>query len=200
MGLEGRKLPSHLECPVDNLILEHIVEPLNPVFKKLGATPNILTAISGVFGLLAVYHVQKSNYSLAALFFGISYIFDCFDGNFARRYNMVTRFGDWFDHMKDTLVAVLLISALYFKQDISNKTKVWSFVVFVILSLLSYGFLNLQERHYHKEHRKEPKSETLGILPDVFDEEHMDTLRHFGCGTLHAAAVLMLVYLGRVSS
>jgi len=197
-AIEGRKIPSNLECPIDNIIIEHIVEPLNPVFKKLGATPNILTAISGVFGLSSVYNIQKSNYYLAALFFGLSYIFDCFDGNFARRYNMVSRFGDWFDHAKDTLVVVLLISTLYFKQDIPNKTKAWSFVVFVVLSIFMFGFFNLQERVYHKEPGKNLKSETLGILPDIFSEEHMDTLRHFGCGTMNAFVVLMLIYLGHV--
>ena len=48
----GRKVPNHFENPIDNLILESAFI-LNPHFKNMNMTPNCLTFISGVFGILS---------------------------------------------------------------------------------------------------------------------------------------------------
>ena len=58
----SRKLPKNLDNPIDNFILDYIVDPLNPLFYKIGMTPNKLTGLSGIFGLLSVYCIYKSNY------------------------------------------------------------------------------------------------------------------------------------------
>ncbi len=197
--MDGKKIPKHLECPIDTFILDEIVIPLNPVFKTLGATPNILTGVSGIFGLLSVYSVYKSNYALGALLFLLSYVFDCFDGNFARTYNMVTPFGDWFDHIKDQTVNALLLLALLFKTDLTMNTKVWFVFVFMMLALLMCSYLNFQERHYHENNKvpAEHKSETLGFLSFLYtpeEKEHTNFFRFFGCGTLHLVVVFFLLY------
>lgn len=197
--MDGKKIPDHLECPIDTFILDKIVIPVNPVFKAMGATPNILTGVSGVFGLLSVYFVYKSNYLLGALMFLLSYIFDCFDGNFARTYNMVSPFGDWFDHTKDSVIAALLLATVYFKKDLKMSTKLWSFVILSVFMLLTFFFLNFQEKHYHKNNEvpAKQKSASLGVLrflhtPD--EKSHTGFYRFFGCGTFNMAIVLFLVY------
>ena len=197
--MDGKKIPDHLECPIDTFILDKIVIPVNPVFKAMGATPNILTGVSGVFGLLSVYFVYKSNYILGALMFLLSYIFDCFDGNFARTYNMVSPLGDWFDHTKDSVIAALLLVTVYFKKDLKMSTKLWVIGVLLILCFLMCGFLNFQEKHYHENNEVpgEHKSASLGVLrflhtPD--EKSHMGFFRFFGCGTHNMAIVLFLVY------
>jgi phosphatidylglycerophosphate synthase len=197
--MDGKKIPEHLESPIDTFILDKIVIPMNPLFKAMGATPNILTGISGVFGLLAVYFVYKSNYALAALLYLISYIFDCFDGNFARTYNMVSPFGDWFDHTKDTIVHVLLVLAVYLKKDLKMSTKLWFIGITLLLYTLVFMCVNFQEKHYHENNKvpEEHKSASLSFLqflhtPD--EKSHTNFFRFFGCGTANMAIVLFLLY------
>ena len=198
----GRKIPSEYECPLDDFILKYIVDPLNPYFYNLGATPNILTGISGIFGLLAVYFITKSKYILAGIFFGLSYIFDCFDGNFARKYNMVTKFGDWFDHAKDTLVLTLVLVACFYKKEIPTKTKAVAFTVGLILFILMTAQLGTQEIYYHDiynipEHEKSKSLAPAKFLYDLIDGSNYDEkfkyIKHFGCCTfnLYVSAVLM---------
>jgi phosphatidylglycerophosphate synthase len=197
--MDGKKIPDHLECPIDTFILDNIVIPVNPVFKSMGATPNILTGISGVFGLLAVYFVYKSNYAIGALMFLLSYIFDCFDGNFARTYNMVTPFGDWFDHVKDNVIIMLILVTVLFKKDLKTGTKLLSIGVLLVLSLFAFSFLNFQEKHYHENKKVsgEHKSETLSLLRFLHtpsEKSHTGFFRFFGCGTFNVAIVLFLLY------
>jgi phosphatidylglycerophosphate synthase len=197
--MDGKKIPEHLECPIDTFILNNIVIPINPIFKSMGATPNILTGISGVFGLLAVYFIYNSNYALGALMYLLSYIFDCFDGNFARTYNMVSPFGDWFDHTKDTIVHGLLLLAVAFKKDLKMSTKVLFVGIALALAMLMSIALNFQEKHYHENNEvsDEDKSKSMEFLkifhtPD--EKSHSEFFRHFGCGTHNIAVVLFLLY------
>jgi phosphatidylglycerophosphate synthase len=203
----GRKLPDNLECPVDDLILKYIVDPLNPFFKSIGLTPNGLTAISGIFGVLAIYSIIRSNYKLAAFYYALSYIFDVFDGNFARKYNMVSKFGDWFDHTKDNLIIFGLIVAIYTRKDIPNKTKIMLFVIYLILAMFMCKYLTLQEKYYHKNVNvpEEHKSTTLGFLQNFFDHpsskslvDELNTYKHLGCGTFILYIVFALFYLSTI--
>jgi len=197
--MDGKKIPEHLECPIDTFILDKIVIPINPLFKAMGATPNILTGVSGIFGILAVYFVYKSNYALGALMFLLSYIFDCFDGNFARTYNMVTPFGDWFDHIKDWTVAAMLLVTVYFKKDLKMGAKLWFIGIFMITALLMCFTFNFQENHYHENNKvpDEHKSVSLGSLKFLYtpdEKSHADFFRFFGCGTQNMIVVLLLLY------
>ena len=199
----GRKIPEHLDCPLDNFILEKIVIPLNPYFRSLGATPNILTGISGIFGLLAVYFAYKSEYILTAIFYAISYIFDCFDGNFARTYDMVTEFGDWFDHVKDVTVVFLLVLVLSFKKEIKTNLKLVLFVLFIVLLILNNLYIINQEDYYHTKFPETKKSGSLGFINGLFKflvpeqpksfNERFKYTKYFGCGTVNLYIILVLV-------
>jgi phosphatidylglycerophosphate synthase len=193
----GRKLPENLECPVDNFYLKYIVDPLNPFFKSIGMTPNGLTTISGIFGFLSVYYVYKSKYKLAALFFLISYIFDVFDGNFARKYNMVTVFGDWFDHVKDVSVVISLAFVIFMKKDIKKSFKIKIFIIASLLFITTNFYMVLQEDYYHNniDVSEDLKSKSLGTLKSSFgkilsqdknkNEELLNKFKYVGCGTLN---------------
>ena len=49
----------------------------------------------------------NNNYILACIYYFISYFFDVLDGIYAREYNMVSEFGDYYDHIKDIVVTDL---------------------------------------------------------------------------------------------
>ena len=105
-------------------IISLISEKTLPKFKKINFTPNGITTLSLIFGLLSVFLFYKKHYYSAALSYFISYIFDCTDGMYARKYNMVTKFGDYYDHIKDVIVYILLIVVFIIDKSISIKYKI----------------------------------------------------------------------------
>ena len=111
--------------PLDNFYL-NIIEKINPILYKLNFTPNIITTISFILGLLTAYFIYRECYISAGISYFFSYFFDCVDGNFARKYNMTSKFGDYYDHITDCInnlliLYVILSSKLYsysFKKNI----------------------------------------------------------------------------------
>ena len=97
MSSKARKIPEELENPIDNILIE-LAEKLNPYFYKLGFNPNGVTTLSLIFGILSCYFYYLKYYLFSSISMFISYFFDVMDGNFARRYNMQTQFGDYYDH------------------------------------------------------------------------------------------------------
>ena len=162
-------------------------------------TPNKLTGISGIFGLLSIYYVYKFNYISGSLLYSISYIFDCFDGNFARKYNMVTNFGDWFDHIKDNTVVLLLIKVIYDKKDISNNIKIITFIIFIILGILLIIYIDAQEKYYHSKNKILIKSKALEKISffinnfnHILPEQKLKYLKYFGCGSFNLYIIIVL--------
>src|SRR5271170_5115362 len=96
----SRKLPREIENPIDNMIVD-FCDKLNPYMKEINIIPNHLTTLALICTCISFYYIYYDNFTLGALFFGIAYIFDCMDGNYARKYDMVTEFGDWYDHLVD---------------------------------------------------------------------------------------------------
>jgi phosphatidylglycerophosphate synthase len=193
----GRKIPTEFENPIDNLILKLVIL-VNPYFKKIGMTPNILTSISGIFGLLAVFCIYKSNYLLAGLMYFISYVFDCFDGNFARMYDQVTNFGDYYDHVKDWVIIILIIIMVYYKRDIASNIKVISLIIIIIIGILCNIHVSCQEDFYHSNFSVINKSKTLDMLGSKFKHfcinNNIKYTRYAGCGTLTMSIVVLLIF------
>ena len=138
-----RKINSNYENPLDNILI-NIADNLCPIAYNYKFTPNILTTISLIFCGISALLLLNSYYFIAALFFLISYYFDCMDGHFARKYNMVTKFGDYYDHVAD-ITKILLILYIFY---IIDSKKFFITIPFVILFLTaldnsiceSYGF------------------------------------------------------------
>jgi phosphatidylglycerophosphate synthase len=136
------KLPANLENPLDTHIYKQIDTTL-PTYKNLNISPNILTTISLIFGLSAVYAVYNESYMIGGILFFIAYYYDCVDGKFARKYNQVTKFGDFYDHVADFTKFGLMFYILYFKlQYKSLKTKtilISILIILLIFSILQFG-------------------------------------------------------------
>jgi phosphatidylglycerophosphate synthase len=82
---------------------------------KIGATANHLTTLSHILGLFAVYFLFQNH-----LFFIIFLIFhlsaDALDGVVARL-TKPTRFGCYYDHIGDQIIAFFLLLRVYFYLD-----------------------------------------------------------------------------------
>ena len=81
----------------------------------------------------------------------VGYYFDCADGNYARTYKMVSKFGDLYDHITDFIKVAIFIVLLY--TEYNDKTRFINFIiVFIALSFLSFIHLGCQETIYNKKH------------------------------------------------
>jgi phosphatidylglycerophosphate synthase len=58
-----------------------------------GHTPNDITTYSFLCGLLSLGLLWHGHVWGFVVLYVLSYVFDCMDGQLARAYNMVTRFG-----------------------------------------------------------------------------------------------------------
>ena len=80
----GAKLAVEDENPIDRFFIK-AVDMVSPFAYRVGATPNMITTLSIVAGLMAARAVslgnQKPSFALWAL---LAYFFDCLDGHMAR--------------------------------------------------------------------------------------------------------------------
>lgn len=189
-----RKIPPQYENPIDNLIL-HIADIIQPVFYKLGFVPNTLTTFSLVFWLCGLYFFinDKKYYTYYAVFFmSLSYFFDCFDGHFARSYNMVTKFGDYYDHFSDLFKFISLIYVIYVKYT-SKFFIIMAFILFWLLLMCVH--MGCQELYYGSP------VDTLFLLKYFCIanknnvKDIMNITRYFGCGTWQLIVFLCVIYL-----
>lgn len=184
-----RKIPENLENPIDNMIYL-TTEKVSVLLKRLNFTPNMITTLSAFFGLLSIYLICKEKFVLGGVMYFISYYFDCVDGYYARKYDMVTEFGDYYDHVKDVVVVIGIIWVLIYKRLYSG---LFFLVPVIILMLAHFG---CQEIYYGKQ----DESTSLRMLKKMCPAENkkssleavMRFTRWFGCGTF---ALLFSVYV-----
>jgi len=174
------KIPSTYECPFDIVLLKFIDTHLQ-FYRKLNLTPNMITTVGIIFGILSAYNIFKGNFKTSALLFLIAYYFDCVDGKLARKYNMTTKFGDYYDHFGDIFKIIIILFALYKV----NKKK-FNDIKYLIYSLFLLCMLHLgyQEVIYSSD-----ESPTLSLFKNIAQKDNNpeDTIkltRFFGCGTL----------------
>jgi phosphatidylglycerophosphate synthase len=187
------KLPSKYENPFDIIILKMASNTI-AFYKQLNLTPNCMTTLSLLFGLLSVYLFYLDKNLLAGITIIISYYFDCVDGMFARKYNMVTDFGDMYDHISDIVKSVLLLIVMY-----SKSKKKFSFVapIIIIVFILSLLHLGCQEKYYKTKDDKGRKFlRQLKLL--YCDESLLKYSRFFGCGTFVVTIALLVIFWNKL--
>lgn len=185
---DGRKIPSHLENPFDNLFIG-LSSILNRSIPPQILHPNHITAASLATGLISAYMLYTHRYLLSAALLLLSYYLDCMDGNYARMYGLVTIFGDWFDHLSDITKYVALYSALAFNPGLTTAFKVSVFAITGTLMLTTYVHLGCQELSYQKQ-----GIDTLTALePLCPSPSAIQYTRYLGMGTWILSLFLSIV-------
>jgi len=113
MTLEGSK-PKAVEEPVDFFFHRRLALPLVKMAAKLGLTPNQITWLSLLTGLLSAYSFYRGCFPLGAAFMMIAIVFDCSDGMLARITGQSSPLGRALDGSFDAVWIVLVWVALYF--------------------------------------------------------------------------------------
>lgn len=188
-----RKIHPKYENPIDNVLI-NIVDTLCPLFKRFSFTPNRITTLSLIFGIIAIVCLMKGKYIYFGVSFFLSYFFDIMDGHYARKYKMTSKFGDMYDHIKDVVVFTgIFIVFLYRNRNSSKKQLVLITVLIILLSLFMCMHLGCQEKIYPNE-----ESDTLYFSKRLCSgnpHKRIFWTKYFGCGTFIVITILLIIYV-----
>ena len=186
--LKMRKIERNLENPIDDILIEW-ADKVCPFFKATNHTPNVITTYSFASALGSLAALWHDKIALFCVLWILGYFFDCVDGHFARKYDMVTEFGDAYDHFTDVLVAVGLVVVLMKKFRIPTK-------IFVLLST-AVIFLAIHAACQQSRFASEKAyGETLDTLKSLCGgPEWIHTTKYFGFGTFQALLIFVVLYL-----
>ena len=129
-----------MDHPIDKFIIENILIKITPYVYKLKMTPNNITILGLGLGLLSSYSLYRNYIGLFILLWCSSYIMDCLDGFYARRYKMTSQYGDYLDHISDVFKTVCLFYVLHNKYNYFNNYILISiFCIIFIMQLINIG-------------------------------------------------------------
>ena len=114
-------------------------KPLTKNFKNLTITK---TTFSKTKKYISLFY--KDYRTLAGLFYIINYFFDCVDGNYARKYNLVSKIGDLLDHLTDIIVSIIILCIMYKKN---SKLFIYFIPLITIMVLFTLIDLGCREKH-----------------------------------------------------
>ena len=171
------KIPSELDNPIDVILYNQVDRDLE-FYKSLGLTPNGLTTLSLIIGVLGVYNFYYDNNFLGAMLFFIAYYFDCADGKMARKYKMFTKYGGLYDEISDTIKHICLYVVMFIKSfDKFIKVLIISVIIYIFTLFYSY----CQEKINGKNENSDYKNFFNVNLENC--EEKIKYLKYFGPGT-----------------
>jgi hypothetical protein len=189
-----RKIPKNLENPIDNYLLD-ICEYVSPTFYKYGFTPNLITTLSNITTIIVVLLLLQAQYTWAAFLVLVAYFFDCLDGHVARKYNMTSDFGDYYDHISDVIKVIAVVYTMYY----IDSRKLLIVLPFLILAfILMMVHLGCQEQYYDSD-----ESKSLSMMKNLcpIDINNTDSIenklsytKYFGSGTANLVLIVAILY------
>lgn len=187
-----RKLDFSKEDPID-YALANIADKLCPIFKSIHFTPNGITTLSLIFGLLSVYYLYNYKIIPFAICYFMNYFFDVMDGYYARKYSMVSKNGDLYDHAKDVIVNLLLVFVIFKRYRLSRQETIIAITLVVLLLIFMNMYLGCQEIVYDKS-----ESDTLNVTRKLCLGKPHNTLkivRFFGTGFFNIFVICLVIYI-----
>lgn len=161
-------------------IRSKLFEPIAKKVVKIGISANLITSLSFLSGLTAVYFLFV-NHWLFVTFIILHLLLDGFDGVVAR-ITTQTRFGDYFDHISDQIVGVLLLVRIYFYlQD-------YYVLIVTMLSLMVYSVYFISKKKYPCWFSRTTIAIMLLFLPLSYDL--IPTLTYLTAGVLAAYSLI----------
>ena len=122
---------------------------LTPFFLKTSLTPNQVTAISGIFGVIGAALLLSQDYKLlilGAIFLQLFSILDLVDGDIARAKKMQSNWGWWldifFDKFNDFLIILCISLGVYFKTQDYKMLVLGIFLMGFVFSIQFILLLN----------------------------------------------------------
>lgn len=111
--------------------------------KHFNVTPNYITSLSLLFGLIGIYFFCVGNIWLGVFGLFTSYVLDSVDGCYARIYGMCSSFGDVYDHVKDIFIVLVFISLAVCKFRNLFSPFTWIIIIVTVLILFLFSSVYL---------------------------------------------------------
>ena len=192
--MDGRKTPKKYDNFFDYILIE-ITQKLNSQYKKYNLTPNHLTFLSLIITLISEYFFYKNKYFISFILFLLGYFFDCADGNYARATNMVTVFGDYFDHISDFLKILILIFLFKLKLGLEKKFYILVCLI-IILTLFMSIHIGCQQKNIDTDN-----SQTLNHFKFLCpDKSLIKYTKFFGVGTFQLSISLIILFFNVIEN
>ena len=192
--MDGRKIDRSMENPIDNILIDisyHVGQAIKHIPYM---SPNVITSLSLIVSLYAVYKIFNGFYMIGGILFFFGYFLDCLDGNFARSNNMVTDFGDYYDHISDSVKIISLIAVILVLK-IKVKTKALFSFFLILFTYLSFIQLDCQEKNSNTQ-----KTDTLNVLNGLCpNKKYIHKSRYFGTGTFNFIICMFIVNIGFIN-
>jgi len=142
-------------------LVRHLSYRLTPILLKTSITPNMITAVSLLFGLLCAVCFILGNYIagiIGALLLTASYTFDNCDGEVARIKKMSSEFGAKFDDIVDWLVDTSFFAALGYGTSQVMNQPFWFWLGCAAAAGASIDYII--DLNYHSKNKKKNDSRT----------------------------------------
>ncbi len=187
------KIDINLQNPFDRIFIQS-GEPLFPSFHRNGVTPNAITYTSFIPAFLMIVFIYQKKFKYAAVMLLAQYILDCWDGHYARMYNMCSDTGDKLDHYKDFIISGVLIVGLayYWKYP-------WYILGLYLISIAGFILHFSCMDKYYEFDKKDHDTRATGFLDFVCYPEKkedvvkvLDNAKYFGNGTYIVLTCVLL--------
>lgn len=166
---------------VEKFLFEYLTDYPIDLSYKYNLTPNVLTTISFALQFSSV-QLLYLNYRVSYfLLYLLGYYFDCIDGPMARRYNMVTTFGDFYDHSTDVFCYILSINYYINYLNLLDNTVITLIYGLFLFCLMKH--VGCQEKIFNNFLKNKKEISMTLYLPVLMvgdAEKEMRYFRHTG--------------------
>ena len=173
--IQLHKIP--LRKNISEAIYGAISKSVSVYIAKTSLTPNQITLISGIFGVIgAIFLIlqERLYLFLAGIFIQLYCILDVVDGDIARLKRMQSLFGKWLDNFFDKLNDLLLILGLslgvYFQTreiyTLYLGTVLMGLIFFVQISIISNSIIltKLEKEEKHTQQPNKTDRKNFGLV------------------------------------
>ncbi len=124
-----------------SVLTQKVDRVLNPIIEflhlRLKLTPNQISVIGFLFGLIATGLILFNRIGFALLFLAISQVFDGLDGGVARRFNLESKTGERLDVYLDRSNEFVLFLALAYVGQVSYSMALLAFLAILLMTSLA---------------------------------------------------------------
>jgi phosphatidylglycerophosphate synthase len=149
---------------------------ISPFFIKTSLTPNQVTTISGLFGVLGSYMLILDSHIyliISAIFIQLYTILDLVDGDIARAKKMQSYFGMWLDIFFDKLIDFLIIVGMSVGVYLRTEDPLMLFVGMLLMGVVfSIQFIMILNETYFKTSRDGNKEIINNMPPSQQKEQY----------------------------
>ena len=143
---------TQLQDPLNRLYRDRLAQSVAQILKNTALTPNVVTVLHTMIGVLGAYLIYEENYILAVICLELRTVLDCADGILARLKNQSTAMGRALDAIGDGIAfnALMIAGTLRLIKDFKTYPH-----PLIVVGVLFFAFVAVHSGVvYHLMRRK----------------------------------------------